>query len=193
MKSAKETHKEIQHLFPGVAVGLLHGAMDSEEKEAVMNNFAAGAIQLLVSTAVVEVGVNVPNATIMVIEGAERFGLSQLHQFRGRIGRGEHESYCYLFPTTIEASRSERMAVITSSTDGFIIAEEDLRLRGPGEMYGVAQSGFTELKVATLLNYPAIKRARTEAEQILTADPDLKAHPIFRKKVEQKNLKTHLE
>ena len=193
VRSAKETYKEMQHLFPGVAIGLLHGAMDSEEKEAVMNNFAAGAIQLLVSTAVVEVGVNVPNATIMIIEGAERFGLSQLHQFRGRIGRGEHQSFCYLFPTTIEASRSERMAVIASSTDGFVIAEEDLRLRGPGEMYGVAQSGFAELKVATLLDYQTIKRARRQAEQILTADPELKAHPVFRKKVEQKNLKTHLE
>lgn len=193
LKSASETYKEMSKLFPGVAVGLLHGKMNSEEKEGVMRNFAAGAIQLLVSTSVVEVGVNVPNATIMIIEGAERFGLAQLHQFRGRIGRGKDQSYCYLFPTENTAVRNRRLSVLEKTGDGFVIAEEDLKLRGPGEVYGVTQSGFGDLKVASLLDYDTIKLARTEAQKILTSDPMLKEHPILKKKVEQKNMQTHFE
>lgn len=192
-KSAKEAYEEMHKLFPDIAVGLLHGQMKSEEKEAVIRNFNAGAIQLLVSTAVVEVGINVPNATIMIIEGAERFGLAQLHQFRGRIGRGEQQSYCYLFPTTIAAARSQRLKIMTQTTDGFVIAEKDLELRGPGEVYGVAQSGFDNLQVASLLDYAMIKLARTEAQNLLTQDPELKNYPIIRRKVEQKNLQTHFE
>ena len=192
-KSAKEAYAEIQKWFPGIAVGLVHGQMKSEEKEAAMRNFAAGAIQLLVSTAVVEVGVNVPNATVMIIEGAERFGLAQLHQFRGRIGRGEHASMCYLFPTTAETARSKRLQVIEQTQDGFRIAEEDLKLRGPGEVYGLAQSGFSDLQVASLLDYPTIQLARTEAEKILKKDPNLENHTILQKKVAQKNAVKHFE
>lgn len=193
IKSAKKAFQEVTHWFPGVAVDLLHGNMTSEEKETVMENFAVGATQLLVSTAVVEVGVNVPNATIMIIEGAQRFGLSQLHQFRGRIGRDSVQSYCYLFPTTDEDVSNPRLQVLASTCDGFKIAEEDLRLRGPGEMYGVAQSGFGDLKVASLLDYPLIKQARTEAAAVLKKDPELQTFPILRKKVEQKNKTTHFE
>ena len=192
-KSAIQTFEEMKHLFPGIAVGLVHGQLPSEEKERVMRHFTAGAIQLLVSTSVVEVGVNVPNATVMIIEGAERFGLAQLHQLRGRIGRGEHQSYCYLFPTTQEAAETERLRILERTTDGFVIAEKDLELRGPGEIYGVAQSGFSDLKVASLLDYPTIKIARQEAERILKQDPDLKDHDILRRKVEQKNVQTHFE
>lgn len=193
VKSATETFHEMQQLFPGIAVGLLHGQLTSAEKESVMRLFASGALQLLVSTVVVEVGVDVPNATVMVIEGAERFGLSQLHQLRGRIGRGELESYCYLFPTSVEAVDTERLSVIARTTDGFVIAEEDLRLRGPGEVYGLSQSGFGNLQVASLLDYPTIKAARTEAETLLNQDPELTKYPILSKKVAQKNLITHFE
>lgn len=193
VKSATETFAEMQQLFPDVAIGLLHGRMNSEDKAAALNNFAGGALQLLVSTAVVEVGVDVPNATVMIIEGAERFGLAQLHQFRGRVGRGEHQSYCYLFPTTVEASASPRLAVLARTGDGFVIAEEDLKLRGPGDVYGAAQSGFGDLQVASLLDYPTIKMARQEAERILVHDPELTNYPILRAKVEQKNLLTHFE
>ncbi len=193
VKSATQAYAEMKHWFPGIAVGLVHGQLPSEEKERVMRHFAAGAIQLLVSTSVVEVGVNVPNATVMIIEGAERFGLAQLHQLRGRIGRGEHQSYCYLFPTTQESADSERLRILGRTTDGFVIAEKDLELRGPGEIYGVAQSGFSDLKVASLLDYPTIKIARQEAERILKKDPELKNHDILRRKVEQKNLQTHFE
>lgn len=192
-KSAEKAFAEIKELFPGIAVGLLHGRMDSDQKESTMRNFAAGAIQLLISTAVVEVGVNVPNATIMIIEGAERFGLAQLHQFRGRIGRGEAQSYCYVFPTSDEDVATPRLQVLASTTDGFVIAEEDLKLRGPGEIYGVSQSGFGDLKVASLLDYPTIKAARGEAKKLLQEDPLLSAYPILQQKVAQKNLQTHFE
>ncbi|MAF80382.1 ATP-dependent DNA helicase RecG [bacterium] len=192
-KSATEAYGEMRKLFPDIAIGLLHGRMSSEEKAGVINNFSAGALQLLVSTSVVEVGVNVPNATVMIIEGAERFGLAQLHQFRGRIGRGEHQSYCYLFPTSDEAVTAKRLQVLATTTDGFVIAEEDLKLRGPGEVYGAAQSGFGDLQVASLLDYPTIKIARQEAVKILKNDPQLDEYPILKAKVEQKNLLTHFE
>lgn len=193
VKSATQTVAEMRQLFPDIAVGLLHGQMTPPEKASVINAFMAGAIQLLVATAVVEVGVNVPNATVMLIEGAERFGLAQLHQFRGRIGRGAQQAYCYLFPTTVTLEASTRLQIMTETTDGFVIAEKDLELRGPGEMYGVAQSGFGTMQIASLLDYPTIKLARTEAQRLLTEDPALKKYPIIRKKVEQKNLIAHFE
>lgn len=191
-KSAKETYAEMKEYFPDVAVGILHGKMTSEEKEAALNNFTAGAIQLLVATAVVEVGVNVPNATIMIIEGAERFGLAQLHQFRGRIGRGEEQSYCYLFPNDSKKN-SKRLNILEQTTDGFLIAEEDLKLRGPGEVYGTSQSGFDSLQVATLLDYDLIQKTREEAKGLLNEDPELKNYPLLAGKVKQKNLVTHFE
>lgn len=193
VRSAKQTADEMQKLFPDIAVGLLHGQMSSDAKEASLRNFNAGALQLLVATAVVEVGIDVPNATIMMIEGAERFGLAQLHQFRGRVGRGKAQSYCYLFPSSEAGIKNPRLQTLARTTDGFIIAEEDLKLRGPGEMYGVVQSGFGNLQVASLLDYPTIKKARQSAERLLKKDPELKKHPILMKKVEQKNLVTHFE
>lgn len=193
LKSATKAYEEIKKMFPGISVGLLHGQMNAQEKEIRMESFVAGATQVLVATAIVEVGVNVPNATIMMIEGAERFGLAQLHQFRGRIGRGEHQSTCYLVPTAQGGEGSERLQMFARTTNGFEIAEADLATRGPGEMYGTAQSGFGDLKVASLLDYKTIALARKEAETILTQDPDLTDHPIFRKKVDQKNALIHFE
>jgi len=193
VKSAQETYSEMTEYFPGIAIELIHGKMSSDAKQAIMENFSAGAIQLLVATSVVEVGVNVPNATCMIIEGAERFGLAQLHQMRGRVGRGEHKSTCYLFPSTEKDLKNERLKILAETSDGFEIAEQDLRLRGPGELYGTSQSGFSDLKVASLLDYPTIKKTRTEAEKILKSDPELKAYPILQKKVAQKNLVTHFE
>jgi ATP-dependent DNA helicase RecG len=193
VKSAEETVVEMRQYFPGIAIELVHGRMKSNEKQSIMNNFHAGSIQLLVSTAVVEVGVDVPNATCMIIEGAERFGLAQLHQFRGRIGRGDYQSFCYLFPSTDESASNERLSVLSQTIDGFKIAEADLSLRGPGEVYGKAQSGFGDLQVASLLDYGTIKLARSEAEKILDSDPELKEYLILRKKVEQKNLIAHFE
>jgi ATP-dependent DNA helicase RecG len=193
VKSAEATYQEMQQLFPGIALGLLHGQLSAADKAATLRHFTAGALQMLVATSVVEVGINVPNATVMIIEGAERFGLAQLHQLRGRIGRGEHSSYCYLFPSADTFLTHPRLQIFASTTDGFKIAEQDLQLRGPGEVYGLAQSGFAELKVASLLDYDTIKLTRTEAEQLLKQDPQLAQSPILQKKVLQKNLQTHFE
>jgi ATP-dependent DNA helicase RecG len=177
LRSATEMAKRLADgPLAGFRVGLVHGAMPAEAKESVMAAFRAGAIDALVSTLVVEVGVDVPNATVMVIEHAERFGLAQLHQLRGRVGRGSEESACYLFgrPETPEARR--RIEVMTETTDGFRIAEEDLRLRGPGEFFGTAQSGLPALRVADLVrDLKALHEARRAAFAIVEQDPRLAA------------------
>ncbi|MGE3960197.1 MAG: ATP-dependent DNA helicase RecG [Dehalococcoidia bacterium] len=154
---------------------LLHGRMASREKDRVMRAFAAHEADILVSTAVVEVGIDVPNATVMVIEGADRFGLAQLHQFRGRVGRGEHPSTCYLLADDPTPDAEERLSIMERTRDGFELAEADLQLRGPGDLFGTAQSGVPTMRVASLLDATLIDAARHEAEQLLDADPDLKS------------------
>ena len=157
--------------FKDYKVGLLHGKMKNSEKESVMNDFLAGKINILVSTTIVEVGVDVPNSTVMLIENAERFGLSTLHQLRGRIGRGNFESFFIM----ISDFDTERLKIMCENTDGFKIAEEDLRLRGPGDFLGERQHGLPELKLANLIDDSVVmKIAREEAEKLLTLDPLLK-------------------
>ena len=153
---------------------LLHGRMGARQKDAVMRAFANHEADILVSTAVVEVGIDVPNATVMAIEGADRFGLAQLHQFRGRVGRGEHASMCFLLADDPTPEAEERLSVMERTTDGFALAEADLQLRGPGDLFGTAQSGVPSLRVASLLDAPLIDAARREAETLLDDDPDLK-------------------
>jgi len=162
-------------VFPTFRVGLVHGKMKSEEKEAVMRRFRDGALQILVSTTVVEVGVDVPNATVMVVEHAERFGLSQLHQLRGRVGRGEHQSICLLITSRhAGGGDGDRLAVMRDSCDGFAIAEADLRIRGPGEFLGTRQSGIADFRVANLLrDTDVLVEAREAATAWLDSDPDL--------------------
>jgi ATP-dependent DNA helicase RecG len=153
-------------VFPRFSVGLLHGRMKSEEKEKVMRGFVSGEIQILVSTTVIEVGVDVPNASVMVIEHAERFGLSQLHQLRGRVGRGAEQSYCVLLASDkqTEVAR-ERLGIMEETNDGFRIAEKDLEIRGPGELMGTRQAGLPEFRVANLVrDVEILQAARKEAE-----------------------------
>lgn len=154
---------------------LLHGRMASKEKDRVMRAFADHEADILVSTAVVEVGIDVPNATVMIIEGADRFGLAQLHQFRGRVGRGEHPSRCYLLADDPTPDAEERLSIMERTHDGFELAEADLQLRGPGDLFGTAQSGLPTMRVASLLDAPLIASARAEAEALLDADPGLRS------------------
>ena len=168
LRAATEMAKLLaKEVFPEFKVALLHGRMSSEEKDSVMHAFRDGKIQVLVSTIVIEVGIDVPNATMMVIENAERFGLSQLHQLRGRIGRGAEESYCILFGNPRTPEGKERLKIISRTSDGFKIAEEDLRVRGPGEFFGTRQHGLPELKVANLIeDYDILRMARKDAFSI---------------------------
>jgi len=156
-------------------VTLLHGRLPTREKEAAMARFASGDAQVLVSTAVVEVGIDVPNATVMLIEGADRFGMAQLHQFRGRVGRGEHASWCYLLADDPTEEAAQRLGVVEGTNDGFALAQADLELRGPGEVYGLRQSGASSLHVAALLDAQLIDATRREAADLLDADPELDA------------------
>lgn len=163
-------------VFPDLRVGLVHGKMKSKEKDAVMTAFAAGNLDVLVSTTVIEVGVDVPNAALMVVENADRFGLSQLHQLRGRVGRGKHQSYCVLVTATRNPDSRDRLRVLSKTNDGFKIAEEDLRLRGPGDFFGSRQHGLPQLAIADLAgDMRVLKEAQNAAEELLACDPGLTA------------------
>lgn len=172
--AAVEEQQRLQNeIFPHLRVGLLHGRMKAEEKEAVMDRFRQGEYSVLVSTTVVEVGVDIPNATVMLIEGANRFGLAQLHQLRGRVGRGAEKSYCLLIPDEADEIENERLEVMASTNDGFVLAERDLAQRGPGQFLGTRQSGFSELRLTSYTNLHLIEKARRIAMRIFEDDPDL--------------------
>ena len=158
-----------------------------------MADFKAKKSDILVSTSVIEVGIDIPNATIMMIEGAERFGLSQLHQFRGRVGRGQEQSYCFLFPQLWSPKIKKRLGTIASTTDGFRIAEQDLKIRGPGEIYGQRQHGLPDLQMASLFDIILVKEARVAAEEIVAIDPKLKRYPQLEKQIKKFRKKVHLE
>ena len=162
-----------QEIFPEFNLGLLHGRMKSADKDSVMRQFHAGKLDILVSTPVIEVGIDVPNATVMMVESADRFGLSQLHQFRGRVGRGKNESYCILMANDPSEISRERLNVIEELHDGFRLAEADLRLRGPGEFFGTRQSGIPDLKMARLSDVNLLERARSEATRLFEEDPEM--------------------
>jgi ATP-dependent DNA helicase RecG len=178
LRSAVEVHAELaSEVFPELTVGLLHGRLNSADKQSVLRDFADGRSQVLVSTTVVEVGVDVPEASVMVIDHAERFGLAQLHQLRGRVGRGAAASHCLLINGSSNPLARQRLDVLVRSNDGFEIAEMDLRLRGPGQVLGTRQSGLPDLALASLADDGAVlEDARAAAQQLMEQDPDLSAH-----------------
>lgn len=184
-KSAKAEQKRLQtDVFPEYAVGLLHGAMKPSEKDAAMAEFSSGQTHILVATSVVEVGVNVPNATVIVIEGAERFGLSQLHQLRGRVQRSSHPPFCFLLPETRGENAMKRLRALEKSDDGFKLAEADLENRGAGDLYGARQWGVSDLGMEALQNARLIKAARDEAHLLIADDPHLSGHHALKLRVE---------
>jgi ATP-dependent DNA helicase RecG len=189
LKAATEMASHLQKdVFSEWRVGLLHGRMKAGEKEAVMAAFKAGETDILVSTTVIEVGVDVPNASVMVIEHPERFGLAQLHQLRGRVGRGSHQAYCILMgPRMFAEEARERLTAFARTTDGFRIAEEDLRQRGPGEFFGTRQSGLPDLRAANIIrDADLLEQARFEAFELLKQDPQLARHPRLRELLRRK-------
>ena len=177
-----------EQVFPELRVGFVHGRLKAREKEDVMSAFHRGELDILVSTTVIEVGVDVPNASLMIVENAERFGLSQLHQLRGRVGRGKHQSWCVLVTASRSETARERLKALCATGDGFQIAEEDLRLRGPGDFFGKRQHGLPQLKVADFAaDMELLKEARQAAQELIAADPELKkpSHRLLKKKVRE--------
>jgi ATP-dependent DNA helicase RecG len=173
-QAAVAEHERLSgEVFPDLRLGLLHGRMKAADKDAVMAAFRAGELDVLVSTPVIEVGIDIPNATVMLIESADRFGLSQLHQFRGRVGRGEHQSYCMLLAENPSEVGRARLDIIENTRDGFKLAEEDLKLRGPGEFFGTRQSGLPDLRMAKISDVALLEKARDEAVRLFQADPEL--------------------
>ena len=180
--------KKLRGIFPEeIQLGVLHGQMKPDQKNKIMEEFAAGSIQVLISTTVVEVGVNVPNATVMLIENAERFGLAQLHQLRGRVGRGDAQSYCIMVNCSDNKNAAKRLDILNRSNDGFKIASEDLKLRGPGDFFGIRQSGDMQFALADIYQDAGVlQKASEEVTAILEQDPELE-------KPENRNLKRYLE
>jgi ATP-dependent DNA helicase RecG len=183
VQAVESLFKELQtKLLKNRRVGIVHGSMKAADKEAVMKDFSAGKLDVLVATTVIEVGVNVPNATVMIIEGAERFGLAQIHQLRGRVGRAEHQSYCYLVPS-LDIGMTKRLRAVESTNDGFRLAELDLELRGPGAIYGSRQSGLLDLKMASLNDRVQVARAKEFAHKFISSGENLLKYPQLNRRI----------
>ncbi len=194
VKSVKEEYKNLsEKIFPEFKVGMLHGKMSSGEKEKIMSDFKNKKIDILVSTSVIEVGIDIPNATIMIIEGAERFGLAQLHQFRGRVGRGTHQSYCLLFTESSAKKTRQRLNALVSSESGFALAEKDLKIRGPGDFEGTRQWGIPDIVMTSLTDTKLVRETKEAAKETLIESPQLKKYPLLREKLRKFRIKIHLE
>ncbi len=194
IRAVKEEYEKLsQKTFPDLRVMMLHGKMKAKEKTEIMKKFKDGEIDILVSTSVVEVGVDIPNATIMMIEGSDRFGLAQLYQFRGRVGRGEHQSFCFLFTDSSSQTTRKRLRSLIEAKNGFELAEKDLAIRGPGEFLGESQTGIPDLAMKAVQNPELVKAGREAAEMILKKDPELKNYPLLKKRLDSFEKKVHLE
>ncbi len=185
VKAAKVEFESLKKIFPGLNLDLLHGRMKGTEKEKVITDFRKGKTDILVSTSVVEVGMDNPNATIMVIEGAERFGLAQLHQLRGRVGRGTKESYCLLYTSDVSSNEEGRLKYLETTFDGLKLAELDLKIRGSGQIFGTMQSGRFELKIANFQNITLLEKTRQAAKELLDADHTLDKHPLVKARLQE--------
>ena len=194
VRNVEEEYEKLSRtIFPNLRIAMLHGKLNAEEKNEIMKQFTQGNIDILVSTSVIEVGIDVPNATIMMIEGAERFGLAQLYQFRGRVGRGEHQSYCLLFTDTHTPATHARLASVARAKNGFELAEEDLKLRGPGEFLGSSQTGMPDIAMQALQNPEFIKDARNAAQVIVHKDRTLTIYPKLKERLERFTQRVHGE
>jgi ATP-dependent DNA helicase RecG len=186
---AKRLKREV---FPELEVAVLHGRMLPKEKEKILGDFRKNKIQILVSTSVIEVGIDVANATMIAIEGAERFGLAQLHQLRGRVMRSAHQPHCFIFTDSKSQKTSERLNALVNAKSGFELAEYDLRFRGPGELTGARQWGVSDIGMEALKNIKMVEAARLEAQKIIAQDPELKKYPLIAERMKQEN-KIHFE
>ncbi|KKQ28366.1 MAG: ATP-dependent DNA helicase RecG [Parcubacteria group bacterium GW2011_GWB1_37_13] len=194
VKSAVEEAKRLKkEVFQEYEIGVLHSKMSKEKKEKVMQEFVLGKINILCATSVVEVGVNVPNATVIIIEGAERFGLAQLHQLRGRVIRSSHQAYCFIFAEVKSEKTIARLNALKTAKSGFELAELDLSLRGAGELSGTKQWGITDLGMEAIKNIKMVEAARAEAVRLIEEDPELKNCPLLKQKVKSKVSEFHFE
>lgn len=194
VKAVKEEYEKLsKEIFPDLKVGMLHGKMTPNEKEEIMKAFKDKKIDILVSTSVVEVGIDVPNATVIIIEGAERFGLAQLHQFRGRVGRNKFQSYCFLFTDSSAQKTKQRLKALVSSENGFALAEKDLKIRGPGDFKGTRQWGIPDIMMNSLANTRLVEKTREAAKKILIESPQLKKYPLLQNKLKKFRKRIHLE
>jgi ATP-dependent DNA helicase RecG len=193
VKSVEQEYEKLNtKVFPNINIGMLHGRLKPKEKASIMEDFKNGKTKILISTAVVEVGVDVPNATVMMIEGSDRFGLAQLHQFRGRVGRAEHQSYCFLFTDSVAKTTNARLKALVDSTDGFALAEKDLQIRGPGEFFGTRQSGLPDLAMASLKDVELIEETQ-EAVKYFLKESDIEKYPKLRGKIKNFQKEIHWE
>jgi len=194
VKAVKDEYEKLsREIFPDLRVGMLHGKMKSDEKEKIMKNFKNRKIDILVSTSVVEVGIDIPNATVMMVEGSEKFGLAQLYQFRGRVGRSNYQSYCFLFTDTTGIVTNRRLRALISCENGFELAEKDLKIRGPGDFLGQRQWGIPDLAMSSLKDALMVEKTRNAAKEVLEASPELKKYPFLKERVEKFKQKIHLE
>jgi ATP-dependent DNA helicase RecG len=194
VKAVKEEYEKLDNdIFPDLRVAMLHGKMKTKERNKIMLDFKNKKIDILVATSVVEVGVDIPQATVMVIEGAERFGLAQLHQFRGRVGRSDQQAYCFLFSDSNSQKTHQRLRAIVKAEDGFQLAQKDLEIRGPGSLYGLKQWGIPDLAMKNLGNLPLVEKTREKAKELLREDSSLKDFPLLKRELAGVSKSLHLE